>query len=98
MEKKKKDLWPLVKQYVHPETAIIRHYKSGQSSSLISSGKWICRSMALKHYRRSRLNPIGKVNYVERNEDSDVAELLDLEKIYMDDDEDDNDKEWLLQL
>ncbi|GIY03082.1 DDE_Tnp_IS1595 domain-containing protein [Caerostris darwini] len=139
--KKKKDLWPLVKQYVHPETAIIRHYKSGQSS-LITSGKWICRDMALKYYRRSRLGPIGKVNYgeqvwqfiqdviavypgclkqgisllqidevlpdkfkicdlmpieIERNEDSDVAELSDLEKTYMDDDDedDDNDKEWL---
>ncbi|GIY14726.1 DDE_Tnp_IS1595 domain-containing protein, partial [Caerostris darwini] len=138
--KKKKDLWPLVKQYVHPETAIIRHYKSGQSS-LITSGKWICRDMALKYYRRSRLRPIGKVNYgeqvwqfiqdviavypgclkqgigllqidevlpdkfkicdlmpieIERNEDSDVAELSDLEKTYMDDDDDDdNDKEWL---
>ncbi|GIX86494.1 DDE_Tnp_IS1595 domain-containing protein [Caerostris extrusa] len=121
-QKKKKDLWPLIKEYVHPETTICH----GESSSR-STEKMIRRKMALKYYRRSRL---GKQNHggqvwqfiqdviqvypgclkpgidllqidkvlpdkieicdmmpteIEKSEDSDVAQLSDLEETDMKD-------------
>ncbi|GIY14728.1 uncharacterized protein CDAR_606811 [Caerostris darwini] len=121
-QKKKKDLWPLIKEYVHPETTICH----GESSSR-STEKMIRKKMALKYYRRSRL---GKQNHggqvwqfiqdviqvypgclkpgidllqidkvlpdkieicdmmpteIEKSEDSDVAQLSDLEQTDMKD-------------
>ncbi|GIX86498.1 DDE_Tnp_IS1595 domain-containing protein [Caerostris extrusa] len=59
---KKKDLWPLIKEHIHPDTTIICTDDSRKSSAR-SVEKMILKNMAMKYYRRTRLDPIGKRNH-----------------------------------